>query len=450
MPSLCRTEPPPRRSTRRFSTRFCRPQRDLASLAGDGTVFASSTREKLEQLRTELEPLARRYDIVVANPPYMGSGSLAKWQSEWVKKQYPEEKSDLCTSFIQRGFTLSHSDGYNAMVTMQSWMFLGSYEKMRGKILRNHTISSMAHLGTKAFGAIGGEVVSTTATVFANAASAGHGAYFRLVDMGSEVEKQEGLLEALANPECGWLYRAETIEFKAIPGSPIAYWATKAMRRAFGKGKTLEEAMLFKTGMVTGDNERFLRLWWEISEQKMCLDAHTNEDAKQSGKRWFPYNKGGEFRRWYGNNDYLINYANDGHDIFSSAKEEGRAVTNMREELRFRTTVTWSLISSSLPAFRLKDHGFLYDKAGLSYYPPSYSDAIYALGLCNSSFSVQVLTVLAPTMNFQLGDIWRIPYFDNRPREIEVSTLVIDNVQASKEDWDSIETSWDFKRHPLI
>ncbi len=420
---------------------------DLASLAGDGTVFASGAREKLEKLRTELDPLARRYDVVVANPPYMGSGNMNKWLGAWVKSQYASTCKDLCTCFISRGMSLALANGYEALITSDTCMYISSFEKMRKEIIDRTTIVAFIDTrGTNAhpdvFDANAGWILwNSTAEEF-------EGSYFKLTQ--PIADKEARLLEALANPECGWLYRAEAIEFKAIPGSPIAYWATKAMRGAFGKGKTLEEAMLFKTGMVTGDNDRFLRLWWEISEQKMCLGAHANEDAKQSGKRWFPYNKGGEFRRWYGNNDYLINYANDGHDIFSSAKEEDRAVTNMREELRFRTTVTWSLISSSLPAFRLKDHGFLYDKAGLSYYPPSYSDAIYSLGLCNSSFSVQVLTVLAPTMNFQLGDIWRIPYFDNRPREVEVSTLVIDNVQASKEDWDSLETSWDFKRHPLI
>ena len=170
-------------------------------------------------MEAELRPLSCRYDVVVANPPYMGSSSLGKWMSAWVKKHYPEAYRDLCTSFIDRGFTLSAADGYSAMVTMQSWMFLGSFEKLRGKILRNHSISSMAHLGTRAFGAIAGEVVSTTATVFANAKSEVKGAYFRLVDMGSEAEKQAGLLEALADPGCGWFYRTAARDFAGIPGT---------------------------------------------------------------------------------------------------------------------------------------------------------------------------------------------------------------------------------------
>ena len=423
---------------------------NLASLAGDGSLFAGAARDKLEQLQAELRPLSERYDVVVANPPYMGSSSLGKWMGTWAKKHYPEAYRDLCTSFIDRGFTLSNDQGYSAMVTMQSWMFLGSYEKLRGKLLRNHTISSMTHLGTRAFGAIGGEVVSTTATVFANAKYETRGSYFRLVDMGSEEEKQARLLEALADPDCGWFYRADASSFKAIPCSPIVYWGGDAIKRAFRRGTTLENTMLFKTGMVTGDNEKFLRLWWETSQGDQCLSAKSNADAIISGKKWFPYNKGGEFRRWYGNNDYLINFRNEGAAIFDTAKEDKRAVTNMRPDLRFKTIVTWSLISSSLPAFRLKEYGFLYDKAGLSFYPQTRGDALYALGLCNSSFSVQILQCLAPTMNFQLGDIWRIPYFTDRPKSPLVEKLVEENISDSQSDWDSYETSWDFKKHPLI
>ena len=314
--------------------------RDLASLAVEETIFGGSATEKLGRLQAELEPLSRRYDVVVANPPYMGSSSLGKWMGSWVKRHHPEAYRDLCTSFIDRGFGMSADDGYSAMVTMQSWMFLGSFEKLRGKILRNHSVSSMAHLGTRAFGAIGGEVVSTTATVFANAKTEVKGSYFRLVGMGSEEEKQAGLLEALANPDCGWFYRADASGFEAIPGSPIAYWASAGMQKAFSHGTTLENTMLFKTGMVTGDNERFLRLWWETSRTRQCITAKSNEEAIASKKKWFPYNKGGEFRRWYGNNDYLINYENEGTAIFDTAREDGRAVTNMRPELRFKTIVT--------------------------------------------------------------------------------------------------------------
>ena len=290
-------------------------ERDLASLAGEGSIFGGSAAAKLERLQAELRPLSCRYDVVVANPPYMGSSSLGKWMSAWVKKHYPEAYRDLCTSFIDRGFTLSAADGYSAMVTMQSWMFLGSFEKLRGKILRNHSISSMAHLGTRAFGAIAGEVVSTTATVFANAKSEVKGAYFRLVDMGSEAEKQAGLLEALADPDCGWFYRTAARDFAGIPGTPVVYWATKGVLDAFKNGVPISSIGQPRQGLATGENARFVRQWWEVSHAKEHFDCPSIEESIKSGAKWFPYNKGGEFRKWYGNNDCVINLKNGGEDV---------------------------------------------------------------------------------------------------------------------------------------
>ena len=268
--------------------------RDLASLAGEETIFGGFAAEKLKRLQAELEPLSRRYDVVVANPPYMGSSSLGKWMGAWVKKHYPEAYRDLCTCFIDRGFGMSSDNGYSAMVTMQSWMFLGSFEKLRGKILRNHSISSMVHLGTRAFGAIGGEVVSTTATAFANAKCEVKGAYFRLVDMGSEEEKQAGLLEALANSECGWFYRADTSGFKAIPGSPIAYWASSSLIAAFGRYPQLGDVCSPKAGLSTADNDRFLRFWWEVSNSHVAFDSSNQEIMKLNSIsfKWFPMTKG--------------------------------------------------------------------------------------------------------------------------------------------------------------
>ena len=450
MPSLCRTEPPPRRSTRRFSTRFCRPQRDLASLAGDGTVFASGAREKLEQLRTELDPLARRYDVVVANPPYMGSGILAKWQSEWVKKQYPEEKSDLCTSFIERGFTLSHSDGYNAMVTMQSWMFLGSYEKMRGKILRNHTISSMAHLGTRAFGAIGGEVVSTTATVFANAASAGHGAYFRLVDMGSEVEKQEGLLEALADPECGWFYRANASNFEAISGSPIAYWTSRSTIAAFSGNPSLASVSSPRQGLVTGDNNAFLRLWWEVSISKTNYSCSSREESVLSGDKWFPCNKGGGFRRWYGFHEYLIDWENDGRKLRNFFDKEGKLRSRPQNiEYCFKSGCTWGTISTALLSMRYSPGGFISEHAGSMIYSSEDKNLdAFILGFTNSSIASSFLSILSPTLRFTEGPVGLLP-LSYQP-DMRISKLVDDCVCLTKKDWDAFEESWNYRRHPLV
>ena len=421
--------------------------RDLASLAGETTIFGGSAAGKLKHLQTELEPLSRRYDVVVANPPYMGSSNMNSWLSGWTKKRYKEVCKDLCTCFIKRGFSLSDDRGYEALITSDTCMYISSFEKMRREVIERTSI--VCFIDTRGTNAHPDVFDANAGWVLWNHPCANiKGSYFKLNH--PIPEKGQRLLEALADPDCGWLYRVDAKGFEAIPGSPIAYWATTGIRKAFNRGTTLENTMLFKTGMVTGDNERFLRLWWETSRADQCVTAKSNEEAVASKKKWFPYNKGGEFRRWYGNNDYLVNFEDEGAAIFDTARRDGRAVTNMRSELRFRTTVTWSLISSALPAFRLKEYGFLYDKAGLSFYPPSKGDALYALGLCNSSFSVKLLQCLAPTLNFQLGDIWRIPYFVDRPFSSTVESLVEDNIALSRSDWDAFEESWNFKRHPII
>ena len=424
------------------------PAGDLASLASNDSLFAATAVEKLEQLQAELRPLSERYDVVVANPPYMGSSSLGKWMGAWAKKHYPEAYRDLCTSFIDRGFTLSNDQGYSAMVTMQSWMFLGSYEKLRGMILHSHSISSMAHLGTRAFGAIGGEVVSTTATVFANAKYEARGSYFRLVDMGSEEEKQAGLLEALANPDCGWLFARSSRSFDSIPGTPIAYWLSEKFIQAFtwpSIGSTIDSS----TGMKTGDNDQFLRHWWEISNSAFNSESASLEESISSLAKWFPYNKGGDFRKWYGNNDEVINWRNNGEDIKTPPEKGVRHFQLIKDKWMFATHVTWTKICSSDTSFRLKERGHLFDMAGASLIPATRNEALAVLAFCNSSVAKLLLRVLAPTLNYQSGDIANLPFAKNG-NDCCIVELAEDSVRLSKKDWDSYEESWDFARHPLV
>lgn len=382
--------------------------------------------------------------MVVANPPYMGSSSLGKWMGAWVKKHYPEAYRDLCTSFIDQGFGMSSDNGYSAMVTMQSWMFLGSFEKLRGKILRNHSISSMAHLGTRAFGAIGGEVVSTTATVFTNAKCEVKGAYFRLVDMGSEEEKQAGLLEALANPDCGWFYRASSAAFETVPGNPIAYWASDGVRRTFVNGIPLEKVSSPRQGLATGENERFLREWWEVSQVKSEYDCYSLDDLRNRRGKWIPYNKGGEYRKWYGNNDYVIAFDKDSYDVLAN---QGNHLPS--RQLYFRPSITWSKISSGVIAFRFKPQGGAFDVAGTSIFGDKLT-LEYLQGLCNSSLIMQIAALLSPTLNFEVGQIASYPVIMSDRAEGDVCNNVESARYLSKIDYDSFETSWDFEKHPLI
>ena len=379
----------------------------------------------------------------------MGSSSLGKWNGKWIKDNFPEAYRDLCTSFIDRGFSLSNDQGYSAMVTMQSWMFLGSYEKLRGKLLRNHTISSMAHLGTRAFGAIGGEVVSTTATVFANKKHDVPGTYLRLVDMQSEEAKREGALEALANPDCEWLYRCLPEYFNGIPGTPIAYWASKSEVNAF-KHTALGEVLTTREGMATADNDRFLRYWHEVAFHGIGFGCKTSAEALKTKLTWFPYQKGGEFRKWYGNNDFIVNWANDGFDIRNNIDPKTKRIRshNYNGEYGFRESATWSALSSSAIHVRYAPYGSLFDSKGAKGFADTTEQVLYAIALINSSAAKQFLKFLAPTLDFKVGDIAKLPNPEKRTREI--AAIAEACVSITKEDYDDFEESWDFRRHPLL
>ena len=424
--------------------------REAIALSGADGLFGSSSKERLQRALSTCETLARRHDCVVANPPYMGSSSFGPFMSRWVKKSYPDSKSDLCTCFIERGFNLAKDRGYAAMITMQSWMFLGSYEKLREKILRNHSISSMAHLGTRAFGAIGGEVVSTTATVFTNAKNDGDGVYFRLVDMGSEEEKKAGILEALADPGCGWFYRRDADTFKQVPGTPIAYWASDALLDAFGNAKQLSEYGVPRVGLQTGENARFVREWWEVDDCKSGYSCRSIQESIESVRKWFPYNKGGDFRKWYGNNSAVVNWENDGQKIRNYKDSKGKLLSRPQNTNHFFCpSITWSKISSGSIAFRFKPAGHVFDVAGTSVFSDEES-LRYLQGACNSSVIMRVASMLSPTLNFEVGQIATYPIIQNEERRPSVNAAVDSCRELSKTDWDSFETSWDFKRHPLV
>ena len=399
-------------------------------------------------MQAELEPLSRHYDVVIANPPYMGSSSLGKWMGAWVKKHYPEAYRDLCTSFIDQGFGMSSDNGYSAMVTMQSWMFLGSFEKLRGKILRNHSISSMAHLGTRAFGAIGGEVVSTTATVFTNAKCEVKGAYFRLVDMGSEEEKQAGLLEALANPDCGWFYRCASYDFGKVPGSPIAYWISNSMLNAFDEFAPMSETASPKQGLATGDNDLFIRQWWEIGTERTGFGFADRAAAHASGCKWFPCNKGGGYRKWFGNNELVVNWENDGEAIKGLVRNGKQASRPQNTEWYFKEGMTWGTISSADLSMRYSPAGYMFETKGSMCFAENKDSLLYCLAFTNSSVVKAFQKILSPTLDFHEGPIGKLPLACEH--KSEAVDLAQESVLLAKDDWDSFEISFEFKKHPLI
>lgn len=403
--------------------------------AGASDLLGSALHGRLQEARGQLGALSRRFDVVVANPPYMGSSSFNPFVAKWIKKRYPDSCRDLCTAFIERGYTLAAERGYASMVTMQSWMFLGSFEKMRGRMIERTGIVSMAHIGPRAFDAIGGEVVNVTASVLYNAPLAGEGSYVRLVDIAGSEPKRAALLEAIKNPGCGWFYRADASTFRDIPGSPIAYWASEAMHEAFKNGTPMKSKFdAVVKGTFTGDNNRFLRLWHEVQ-----LDL--------LGSKWMPYAKGGPFRRWSGNLEYVINWGDDAREL-KSFPGSGLSPSKYFDRRLF----CWSKISSSIASFRFYDAKTFFDDASPAFVVGKHDAlGLSRLAFLNSTCAQSMLTLIAPTLNYQAGDMALLPYIAPPASAYEsAESLASENINLSKADWDSQETSWGFKRNALV
>ena len=410
--------------------------REAIELTGDGGLFGSSSRERLQRALETCETLARRHDCVVANPPYMGSSSFGPFMSKWVKRSYPDVKSDLCTCFIERGFNLAKDRGYAAMITMQSWMFLGSFEKMRSSLIGSKSILSMLHLGPRTFDAIGGEVVNVTADVVYNGRAACEGAYVRLVDINGSDAKRKKALEAIDDPGCGRFYRRDAETFKQIPGTPIAYWASDGVLRAFKNGKRLSSLIEARQGFTSGDNERFLRLWFEPSMQ--------NTSFVSNCARWFPCDKGGNYRKWYGNNEYVADWQDDGKSL-----KEFPGSTLRNSQYYLLPAFSWSDVSSAFIATRYKPAGFVFEHCSDSLFGDLEQIKLFGAFL-NSSTAADFLKLLSPSMKFEVGQIRQLPVCFEVSERADVLLLVDQLIQQSQSDWDSLETSWDFKRHPLV
>lgn len=418
---------------------------ELDAREAGGDLLAHRPHAAVAQMLANCKPLIETYDAVIANPPYMGSSNMDKWLANWAKKHYPDSKRDLCTCFIERGFTLAKPCGYSAMVTMQSWMFLGSFEALREKTLKERSIASMAHLGTRAFDAIGGEVVATTATVFGGSPADAPASYLRLVDFDGEAAKEEAIREAIANPTCGWFYRRSTGAFKSIPGTPIAYWASEKQRAAFESLSALSTYAYGCNGMTTGENAKFLRIWHEVSISRIGFETQDVSETRGKAFRWFPYNKGGEFRKWYGNRDYAINWEDNGRDIRDNGHLVPRSMNYM-----FRRGVSWSKISSGKIAFRVEDPGRMFDVAGLCLFPLKEEINLAALAAFgNATVASSFLEFLSPTLNFEVGDVSSIPISEEvYSKTIEMLAKAC--VDISSADWCSREISCGFLRHPMV
>lgn len=425
----------------------------VAAYDAEQNLFASGAlaplQERLQQLIAVAETLAQKYEVVVTNPPYMGSGNMDEKLSKYVKQHYPDSKSDLFAVFMEACHNMTAENGYQAMITMHSWMFLSSFEKLRAKIQKQNLVN-MVHLGARAFEEIGGEVVQTTSFVLSNKYIDGYkGTYCRLVEPTTQAGKEEMFL-AKENR-----YVACSDNFAKIPGAPVAYWVSEKFRKVYDNLKVKDMAFT-GIGMRTGDNNRFLRKWYEISFLKMKTDSSNAKEAMYSESKWFPYNKGGESRRWYGNNEYVVNWENDGKEIKDNTREKypqlgddlGWKISN--EKYYFKPILTWSFINSSkFMGVRLKEKGCISDVAG-SMIVPRVVCLDYLAGLLCSKVSERIINVANPTLNVQVKDISNIPVI----LHFQFHGLVVEKVKEcialSKYDWDSFETSWDFTIHPLL
>ena len=412
-------------------------------IRSDISMMKQAALDELLPLVQCAELLAQKYDVVVTNPPYMGSSGMNPLLTNYVKTNYPDSKSDLFACFIERCGQMAKKNGYQAMITQHAWMFLSSFEKLRTKLLAVDIVN-MAHLGARAFEEIGGEVVQTTSFVIRKSHIADYkGEYCRLIEPTSQQGKEDMFLAGENR------YAADQSNFSEIPGAPVAYWVSNNYFRAFQCGVPMDSLCTFRTGMKTGDNARFLRLWWEISCANVFYNCSDNDAAISSKKKWFPYNKGGDFRKWYGNNDYVVNFENDGKEMFSNVKEEKRHVQNLAKELRYKECVTWTLLSSSSTAFRYRPQGSLYDMNGMCLFPER-QNIKQLIAFANSKVMFEILRITAPTLAFQLGDVGRTPIMNELLENDCICDISEKNIDIARNDWDSYETSWDFKRNPLV
>ncbi|MGN8647572.1 BREX-1 system adenine-specific DNA-methyltransferase PglX [Gracilibacillus sp. HCP3S3_G5_1] len=389
--------------------------------------------------------LSSLYDVVITNPPYMGNRGMNKLLKEYVKKNYNKSNFDLYAAFIERINDLTETYGINSSITQHSWMFLSSFEDLRKYILNHCTILNLVHLGSKAFDDIGGEVVQTSSQTFRKIAVPNYNsAFIRLVDYNDSLSKRDHFSQSKNK-----LYINQK-SFHNIPGSPIAYWATKRVREIFKESNTLEEIAKPRQGMATADNDRFLRNWYEVSHNRIGFGIETSSKAKQSDYKWFPYNKGGSYRKWYGNFEKIVNWENDGYEIKNFKDSNGKLKSRPQNlDYMFKEGITWSFVSSSNFGVRYTPKGFLFDVGGSSLFPDE--DIYIYLSYLASKVSPYFISFINPTLNFQVGNVASLP-LPVLSKELKdmVNKLTKENIHISKLDWDSFETSWDFKNHPFL
>jgi hypothetical protein len=416
-----------------------------------GQLFLSETHGKVLRVLKQAEALTKRYHVVVANPPYMGGRQMNGTLKVLGEQQYPESKADLFSMFIERNLSLTVAGGSAALITMHSWMFLSSFEGLREKLSSTSYFGSMAHLGPRAFDSIAGEVVQASAFVLWNQRNtARNGTFVRLVSGQNELEKEQMLRQSLQEDTAVYSRSWET--FKAFPSRMIVYWASEKLRSAFTIGKPLKSIGDTRQGMATSDNGRFLRLWFEVPYRNIGRDMASRDAFKKCKARWVPYNKGGSFRKWWGNQDFVLDWDQDGRDVIGYAAELYGSPTRTIKSLSeyFKPCISWSKVSTGAIALRWYPAGFVFDVAGCCIFCETERDTVILNGLLNSAVVNALLAATSPTINFEAGQIALVPIHGTIAGIRDLDTIVYSCISIARADWDNFETSWDFRDLPLL
>ena len=403
-------------------------------IRNDINMMQMSALDELLPLVKCAELLAQKYDVVVTNPPYMGASGMNARLSQYIKDHFPDTKSDLFACFIERGNQMAVKHGYNCMVTMQSWMFLSSFEKMREKVLQTKSITNLMHMENMVMGIAFG----TAVTIFRNDHVTGYKGTYNQIKL-QDIENGEP--KTFPVPENRFA-QTSTDNFSKIPGSPVAYWASNALLRCYENGTPLGQIAAPRKGNSTSDNNRFLRLWFEVDINKENYGCKQLVREETLVKRWFPYNKGGGYKKWYGYNEYMIDWYDD-----AAAIRAIKTAVIANYQYFMKPGLTWSTVTSGGFSLRKFGHGYIFDNGGCCVFELG-SKANYILGVMNSIVFKYIFGQSNPTINSQSGEVAKFPVIIEQDNRID--SVVDENVAIAKMDWDSYETSWDFKRNPLV
>ena len=423
----------------------------FAEITEDINMSRETALRELVPLVQVAEALAQKYDVVVTNPPYMGMRNMNDKLNDYIKGKYADYKADFFSSFVIHSSEMTKKNGFCGFFTPYVWMFIQSYENMRNYLYNQATIETLIQFEYSAFEEA---TVPVCTFVFRNDYVKKKGCYLRLVDFrgGMEVQRQKAL-EAILNHKCGFYYEQSTDDFSKIPESPVAYWVNENVAKAFDTGKTLSSVARTRQGLASSDNNRFLKLWWEPSFVKIGFGMKNAEIAKQSRRKWFPCNKGGEFRKWYGNNVYVVNWENDGQEMLEYAAKLYGSPTRTIKNIAyyFQGGMTWGTITSGKLSMRHSPVGFIPEHAGgmipLLHWGEKEE---YLLGMMNSNTAMLFLSFLSPTLRFTEGPVGLVPILYDKRYSGNIAHIVKTCESDSILDWDSFETSWDFQHHPLL